>query len=66
MNKYGFFIKRLELSGSAVEIKTIQFKKGLNVIFGSSDTGKTFIFQCINYMLGGSTPPKPIPESENY
>ncbi|MFW2579931.1 hypothetical protein, partial [Aliarcobacter butzleri] len=31
-----------------------------------SDTGKTFIFQCINYMLGGSTPPKSIPESENY
>jgi len=23
-------------------------KKGLNVIFGSSDTGKTFIFECIN------------------
>ena len=66
MNKSGFFIKRLELSGSAVETKSIQFKKGLNVIFGSSDTGKTFIFQCINYMLGGSTPPKPIPESENY
>ena len=66
MNKYGFFIKRLELSGSYVETKTIQFEKGLNVIFGSSDTGKTFIFQCINYMLGGSTPPKPIPESENY
>ncbi|MFX4230193.1 hypothetical protein ACOL3I_01715 [Aliarcobacter butzleri] len=66
MSKYGFFIKRLELSGSAVETKSIQFEKGLNVIFGSSDTGKTFIFQCINYMLGGSTSPKPIPESENY
>ena len=66
MSKYGFFIKRLELSGSAVETKFIQFEKGLNVIFGSSDTGKTFIFQCINYMLGGSTPPKSISESENY
>ncbi len=66
MNKYGFFIKRLELSGFSVETKTIKFEKGLNVIFGSSDTGKTFIYQCINYMLGGSTPPKSIPESENY
>lgn len=66
MSKYGFIIKKLELSGSNVETKTIQFEKGLNVIFGSSDTGKTFIFQCINYMLGGSTPPKSIPESENY
>ncbi len=34
MSKYGFFIKRLELSGSAVETKFIQFEKGLNVIFG--------------------------------
>ena len=66
MNKYGFFIKRLELSGSAVETKSIQFKKGLNVIFGSSDTGKTFIFECINYMLGSTTLKKSIPESENY
>jgi len=66
MNKYGFFIKELELSGSTVETKTIQFEIGLNVIFGSSDTGKTFIYQCINYMLGGSTPPKSIPESKNY
>lgn len=66
MNKYGFFIKKLELSGSSVETKTIQFKKGLNVIFGSSDTGKTFIFECINYMLGSTTLKKSIPESENY
>jgi hypothetical protein len=66
MNNYGFFIKKLELTGSNVEPVNIEFEKGLNVIYGSSDTGKTFIFQCINYMLGSSATPKPIPESKNY
>lgn len=66
MNKNGFFIKKLELSGASVESISIEFETGLNVIYGSSDTGKTFIFQCINFMLGGSSLPKPIPEAENY
>lgn len=66
MNNNGFFIKKLELIGTNIKPVTIEFKKGLNVIYGSSDTGKTFIFQCINFMLGGSSLPKPIPEAENY
>jgi hypothetical protein len=44
----------------------VRFNRGLNVISGPSDTGKTFIVQCIDYMLGGSKVPKPIPESERY
>jgi len=66
MNNNGFFIKKLELVGSTVEPVSIKFEKGLNVIYGASDTGKTFIFQCIYFMLGGSSLPKPIPEAENY
>ena len=66
MNKNGFFIKELEIRGSNVPTRSISFKKGLNVIFGTSDTGKTFIFQCIDYMLGSTKPPKSIPESKGY
>ncbi|MFA5426593.1 MAG: hypothetical protein WC279_00115 [Sulfurimonas sp.] len=66
MNKNGFFIKKLELVGTTVESVSIEFKQGLNVVYGASDTGKTFIFQCINFMLGGNGLPKPIPEAENY
>lgn len=68
MNNYGFFIKKLELRDkqSNIDSKSIEFNKGLNVIYGSSDTGKTFIFQCINFMLGSSSIPKEIPESKPY
>jgi DNA repair exonuclease SbcCD ATPase subunit len=66
MNKYGFFIEKLELLGDSVETVSIKFEKGLNVIYGPSDTGKTFIFQCIDYMLGDSSSPKEIPESKKF
>ncbi|MBI2283302.1 MAG: hypothetical protein HYU71_06315 [Bacteroidetes bacterium] len=42
------------------------FEKGFNVISGLSDTGKSYVFACINYMLGGSNPPKAIPEAIGY
>src|SRR5690606_28456609 len=37
-----------------------------NVITGPSNTGKTYIYQCINYMLGSSTRPKPIKHAVEY
>jgi len=65
-NKNGFFIKKLILVGDDVEPAHVTFGKGLNVIFGPSDTGKTFIFQCIQFLLGKSDIPKRIPESKKY
>lgn len=62
----GFRLKRLTLVGRGVPNAEVQFSEGLNVISGPSDTGKTFIVQCIDYMLGGSDVPKSIPESERY
>jgi len=62
----GFIIKALELRGQSIIPAQVQFKSGLNVISGPSNTGKTFIFQCINYMLGSSKAPKKIKESLNY
>lgn len=66
LNKQGFWIDRLTLSGANVADAEVRFEPGLNVISGPSDTGKTFIIQCINYMFGGSNPPKPIPEAKQY
>ncbi len=62
----GFRLNRLTLIGTGVPNAEVQFTKGLNVISGPSDTGKTFIAQCIDYMLGGGKVPKPIPESARY
>lgn len=62
----GFQIRRLTLAGRGVPNAEVQFRKGLNVVSGPSDTGKTFIVQCIDYMLGGKDVPESIPEAAQY
>lgn len=62
----GFQIRRLTLVGRGVPNAEVQFNEGLNVVSGPSDTGKTFIVQCIDYMLGGKDVPEPIPEAAQY
>lgn len=66
MIKPGFVIKKLQLTGYGQKPAIIQLEKGLNLITGPSDCGKSYIFQCINYMLGASTIPKQIPEAKYY
>lgn len=44
----------------------VDFQAGFNVISGPSDTGKTLIFECLNYVLGGSSRPKEPPEAKGY
>lgn len=64
--KVGFIIRSLSLMGPGVSPAAVVFVRGLNVISGPSDTGKTFIAQCVDYMLGSSRVPKSIPEAELY
>lgn len=66
MRRTGFQITRLTLAGRGVENAEVSLTAGLNVIVGPSDTGKTFIFQCLDFMLGGSHRPKEIPEGTQY
>ncbi|ASA23425.1 hypothetical protein [Paenibacillus donghaensis] len=66
MTVEGFFITELRLVGRNKRNASILFKKGLNVISGASDTGKTYIFQVINYMFGSKNEPKEIDESIGY
>jgi hypothetical protein len=49
-----------------LEEATIPFSEGLNVIYGPSDTGKTFIVQCIDFIFGRKAVPKAIPEAKGY
>lgn len=62
----GFYIRKLELKGRDVEIASVDFIAGLNVIVGPSDTGKTYIAECMDYVLGRGSVPKDIPESKKY
>ncbi|SFF07199.1 hypothetical protein SAMN05428981_11444 [Bacillus sp. OV194] len=66
MTANGFFLKKLVLTGNSGTISEIKFEKGLNVIFGPTNTGKSFLFECINYMLGGKDTPDEIEEIVNY
>ena len=67
MNKlYGFKINKIIMIGPNKEDAFLDFNVGLNVISGASDTGKTFIFQVIDYMLGGGKTPKQIEEAKGY
>lgn len=66
MSNWGFYISNLYVTGAIKKPAKVTFEKGFNVISGLSDTGKSYIFACINYMLGGSNPPKTIPEAYGY
>lgn len=50
----GFYIKELRVTGIGVEDASVIFEKGLNVINGPSNTGKSYIFNCIDYIFGAS------------
>ena len=62
----GFLLRKLSLSGDGVPEAEVEMAPGLNVITGPSDTGKTYIAQCIDFMLGARRPPKEIPQAASY
>lgn len=64
--KFGFVLRQLTLTGPGVANAELRFTRGLNVIAGPSDTGKTFIAQCIDFAMGSGSTPKEIPEAAQY
>jgi predicted nucleic acid-binding Zn-ribbon protein len=48
----GFYIEKLVVSGKGKEPSTVEFSDGLNFIVGPSNTGKTMIFECLDYIFG--------------
>src|SRR4051794_10812013 len=57
----GIRIHRLRLSGLAknydVDLRADGVVRGLSIIAGSTNTGKSSVFEFINYVLGGSRYP---------
>ncbi|MDC3416596.1 AAA family ATPase [Aquibacillus salsiterrae] len=49
-----FFIKQIFLTGPNVETASIHLDKGLNIIYGPSNTGKSYIVECINFLFGSN------------
>lgn len=54
MANFGIKINKLLLQGTGKKDALLPFDKGLNVVAGASDTGKSFAYECINYTLGSN------------
>jgi hypothetical protein len=59
-------LKRLVATGPSQFDAEIIFHPQRYLIRGPSDTGKSYIRDCLWYLLGGDKVPKAIPESEGY
>jgi hypothetical protein len=66
LKKYGFSVKRIIITGSGKKDAVLKFDTGLNVISGASDTGKTYVFEALNYMMGSGEIPKEVEEGKGY
>ena len=47
-----YYIKKIFLTGSGVETSGVDLTPGLNIIYGPSETGKSYITKCIKFMYG--------------
>lgn len=47
-----FHIERLIVTGNGKEPSILEFKEGLNIVCGPSDTGKSYVLECIDYLFG--------------
>ena len=52
-----FYVKEIRATGDGVEDSFVEFQPGVNIIHGPSNTGKTYVVMCIDYMLGADNPP---------
>lgn len=49
-----FYIKKISLLTGTNVISTLDLEPGLNIIYGESNTGKSLIVDCIDYMFGAT------------
>src|SRR5262245_34700004 len=62
----GLRIRHLAFLSPLRPAASVTFGPGLNVVYGASNTGKSFIVDSIDYMLGGKGPLRDIPERVGY
>lgn len=58
-------LKNVSFLGAKVEPALISFNQGLSVVCGASDTGKSFLVEAIDFLLGGKDL-REIPELDEY
>lgn len=50
-----YYIEELKLYLKNGKTSSVKFGKGLNIIYGESNTGKSMIYNCLDYMMGGTS-----------
>ncbi|WP_404790173.1 hypothetical protein [Altericista sp. CCNU0014] len=59
-------LRGLSFNSPYKESASLEFQGGLNVICGASDTGKSFLVEAIDFLLGAKGPLRDIPERVGY
>jgi hypothetical protein len=59
-------LKKLRVSGAGLFPAEVSFDEHRTLIRGPSETGKSHIWDCIWFLLGGTGTPEQFPESEGY
>lgn len=62
----GFRLRFLGFFGPEKQPATVAFGPGLNVLYGASDVGKSFVVEAIDFMLGGGQSLRDFPERVGY
>jgi hypothetical protein len=62
----GILLRYLAYFGPDKSTADLSLAPGLNVICGASETGKSFIVETIDFMLGQENPVRDIPERDGY
>lgn len=50
-----FYIEEMNLHLKNGKMSSVKFEKGLNIIYGPSNTGKSMLYNCLDYMMGGTS-----------
>lgn len=61
-----FYIEKIIVTGSGKTDSIIELSNGVNIIYGPSNTGKTYIVKCIDYMFGSEWEPIDISTGYQY
>lgn len=59
-------INEIRFSGAGKKDAIVRFGPGPNVVVGDSDTGKSYLLRCIDYVLGAQEMTKVIEEASGY
>ena len=61
-----FLLRRPPITRPAKKLVTLMFGERINVVWGASNSGKSYIVKALDFMSGAKTPLPPITEAQGY